>query len=84
MLKGECGQRRTAKIGVQNNAGGIDDGTQGVTQILTHLPLNGIRNAGQRNIHSRGIETPGGNLLAQTAEHESAGFCNRTRAVLED
>ncbi len=59
---------------MQDDAGGIDEGPQGLTQVLLKLTSDGIAQAGKGKVECPFIELAGSDLLAPAAEYGASGL----------
>ena len=59
----------TPKVRVENDASRIDHGPQRVTQRLSYLPRDRVRNAGEGKFNRRSIQSRTGNFHAQAGEN---------------
>ncbi len=74
MLQRGSRQRGASQISVQNYSGCIDDCAQRVTRRLPDLPFDRARDSREGKVDAAGIQSRGGNLRSQPAQHGASGI----------
>jgi len=78
------GNRCPAEIGVKNDPGCVNDWLQGITQGLTKLPLNCVRQAVMREYDTVRVEIPAADFLAQFRKYCANRFGHGRLPILRN
>src|SRR5690242_13178629 len=69
VVKRGSSQRSSSQVGVKNDAAGVDHGLERIRQISPQLPLNSLNDMFDREIDLGGMQSPGGDFLAQARQN---------------
>ena len=73
VVDGRSGQRSAAEIGVQDHAGGVDDGTKRVSESAAQFVVDGSGKSGESEVNLHLVDRTTGNLLTEAFENGARG-----------
>jgi len=82
VFEGALSDGGTTEVGMQNDSGCVDDGSQRVAERASEFISDGRFYAGQCESESSRIKMPGGNRSADIAEHDAACVSDGGLAVM--